>query len=133
MKDYLALWADGPPNKNSITLAAPVTVIGEWRHGPKSEFAKIQLTVHPAGAFDVVDSVDEKSELEKLGIGWPDPVILGLLDALMNAESGPLSNVCVTLERAWYHEVDSTRNAFRSAGRDAGRKIIDAIAVRGKR
>jgi len=83
--------------------------------------------VHPADAFDVVDSVAEKKELEKLGVGWPDPVIFGLHDALMNAEPNPLRNIRVTLQRAWYHEVDSSRNAFRKAGRDAGLKIIAAI------
>jgi translation elongation factor EF-G len=124
MKDYVALWSEGPPNKKSRILAAPVTVIGEWTHGPKSEFARVQLTVHPADAFDVV---------EKLGVGWPDPLIFGLLDALMNAEPNPLRNVRVILERAWYHDVDSSRNAFRNAGRDAGRKIIAAIDENGSR
>jgi hypothetical protein len=69
----------------------------------------------------------EKLELEKLGVGWPDPFIFGLLDVLMNAGPDPLKNVRVTLEQAWYHDADSSRNAFRSAGRDAGRKIIAAI------
>jgi hypothetical protein len=125
MKDYLTLWAEGPSDEGSRTLTAPVTVIGEWNHGAKSEFAKVQLTVQPAKDFDVVDAVEQKNELEMLDVGWPDPVILGLLDTLMNA--GPLRNVRVTLERVWYHELDSTRNAFRNAGRDAGRKIIDAL------
>jgi hypothetical protein len=133
MKDYLTLWSEGPPNYKSRILAAPVTVIGEWTHGPKSEFARVQLTVHPADTFDVVDSVTEKNELEKLSVGWPDPVIFGLLDALMNAEPYPLRNVRVILERAWYHDVDSSRNAFRNAGRDAGRKIIAAIDEKGSR
>jgi hypothetical protein len=31
---------------------------------PASRLPVIQLTVHPADAFDVVDSVNEKSELE---------------------------------------------------------------------
>jgi len=127
MKDYLTLWVEGPSDEGSRTLTAPVTVIGEWTDGPKSEFAKVQLTVQPAKGFDVVDAVEQKNELEKLGVGWPDPVILGLLDTLMRADLGPLRNVCVTLKHVWDHELDSTRNAFRNAGRDAGRKIIDAL------
>jgi hypothetical protein len=97
MKDYLTLWAEGSSDEGSRTLTAPVTVIGEWNHGAKSEFAKVQLTVQPAKDFDVVDAVEQKNELETLDVGWPDPVILGLLDTLMNA--GPLRNVRVTLER----------------------------------
>jgi hypothetical protein len=57
-------------------------------------------------------------------------VILGLLDALINADVRPLRKICVTLEHVWYHEADSTQTAFRNAGRDAGRKIIEAIEAR---
>ena len=127
MKDYLTLWAEGPADEGSRTLTVPVTVIGAWTDGSKSEFAKVQLTVEPAKDFDVVDAVEQKNELETLGVGWPDSVIFGLLDTLMSVDLGPLRNIRVTLEHVWYHELDSTRNAFRNAGRDAGRKIIDAL------
>jgi hypothetical protein len=125
MKDYLAPWDSS--DKNSRNLPNPITVVGEHIDARKSEFAKVELTVRPSEAFDVVDSVPERPDLEELGVGWPDPVILGLLDILMNAKQGPLRNVRVVLERVWYHDVDSSRDAFRSAGRDAGRKIIEAI------
>jgi len=71
----------------------PVTVIGEWNRGANSEFAKVQLTVQAAKDLEVVDSVEQKNELEKLGVEWPDPVILGLLDSLMNTDLGPLKNI----------------------------------------
>jgi translation elongation factor EF-G len=128
MKDYLTLWAEGPSDEGSRNLTVPVTVIGEWKRAANSEFAKVQLTVQAAKHFEVVDSVEQQKELERLGVGWPDPVILGLLDTLMNTDLGPLKDIRVRLERVWYHEVDSTRNAFRNAGRDAGRKILDALA-----
>ena len=127
MKNYLTLWAEGPSDEDSRNLTAPVTVIGEWTHTANSEFAKVQLTVQAAKDFEVVDSVEQKNELGRLGVEWPDPVILGLLDSLMKTDLGPIKNIRVTLEQVWYHEVDSTRNAFRNAGRDAGRKIIAVL------
>jgi hypothetical protein len=131
MKDYLAVWGEGPSDKDPSNLRTPITVIGERTHARSGEFAKVELTVLPAAGFEVVDLVPERHELEQLGVGWPDPVILGLLDVLMNAEHGPLRNVRVVLEGVWYHEVDSSRDAFRNAGRDAGRKIIEAIGRQG--
>jgi len=76
MKDYLSLWAEGLPNQHSRVLSAPITVLGKRikQHGPKSEFAKVQLTVHPSDSFEVIDRIAERSELEKLGVGWPDCV-----------------------------------------------------------
>ena len=129
MKDYLRLWSDGFHEESSIVLPQPITVVGEReKHlGPKSEFARVKLTVHPSHMFEVVDNVTEKSELEKLGVGWPDCAVFGLLDVLMVAEFGPLYKVRVTLEEVWYHEVDSSWRAFRNAARDAGRKIIQSL------
>jgi translation elongation factor EF-G len=46
---------------------------------------------------------------------------------LMFTKFGPLYRVCVVVEKVWYHEVDSSRPAFRHAGRIAGRKIVEAI------
>jgi hypothetical protein len=132
VKDYLGLWAEGLLKQNSILLATPVTVVGEReKHfGRRSEFAKVKLTVYPAHAFEVADNVAEKSDLEKLGVGWPDCAIFGLLDVLILAEPGPLHKVRVVLEEVWYHDVDSSWQAFRHAGRDAGRKIIETITHR---
>ncbi len=130
MKDYLTLWEEGPSDEGSRKLTVPVTVIGEWIRTTNREFARVQLTVQPANEFEVVDSVEQKTELDNLGVQWPDPVILGLLDSLMESNLSPVNNIRVTLELVWYHEVDSTRNAFLNAGRDAGRKIIAAIDTR---
>jgi translation elongation factor EF-G len=129
MKDYVSLWAEGLPNQHSRVLSVPITVLGKRirQLGPRSEFAKVRLTVLPSNSFEVIDRVAERSELEKLGVGWPDCAIFGLLDVLMFTESGPLFKVCVALEEVWYHEVDSSWQAFRQAGRDAGRKIIESI------
>ena len=129
MKDYLSLWAEGLPNQHSRRLSAPITVLGKRvrQLGPKGEFAKVQLTVNPSDSFEVIDRIAERSELEKLGVRWPDCFIFGLLDVLMFTRSGPLFKVCVVLEEVWYHEVDSSWQAFRHAGRDAGRKIIEVI------
>jgi hypothetical protein len=129
MKDYLRLWAEGLPNQPSRLLSAPITVIGERMKpfGPRAEFAKVKLTARPSDSFEVIDRVAEKNELEKLGVGWPDPVIFGLLDVLIFAKSGSLYKVCIVLEEAWYHDIDSSSWAFRHAGRAAGRRIVEAI------
>jgi len=87
----------------------------------------VKLTVRPWDSFEVVDRVAEKNELEKLGVGWPDPAIFGLLDVLMFTKSGPLYKISIVLEEVWYHEVDSSWWAFRHAGRAAGRRIVEAI------
>jgi len=127
MKNYLALWGRRIAGQELKDSGISHYRVGEHVQGTKSEFAKVQLTVRPAKSFDVEDCVAEKIALEKLNVGWPDPFIFGLLDVLMNAEPQPLTDVRVTLEQVWYHDADSSREAFLNAGRDAGRKIIAAV------
>ena len=123
----MALWGGEIPTGRIQALPTQVTVVGEQISTTKSEFAKIRLTVRPSSTFDVVDAVNERDELEKLSVEWPDPVVFGLLDVLTNAKPGPLISLSVILEDIWYHEVDTSKNALRSAGRDAGQKILEAI------
>lgn len=125
----MKLWASGPPEQKSILLTKPITVLGvrSKQLGPRGEFAKVQITLSPAPSFGVIDDVAERAELERLGVSWPDPVVFGLLDILMLAEPGPLYKVSAVLEMVWYHDVDSSLMAFRHAGRDAGRKVIEDL------
>ena len=136
LKDYLRLWAGGLPEplpeRRPISLTVPITVLGERnvQRGSRGEFAKVRLTLHPASSVEVVDRIAEKEELERLGVEWPDPVVLGLLDVLMLAEQGPLYKIAIVLEEVWYHDVDSSFLAFRHAGQHAGGKVIRELTQR---
>lgn len=125
--NYLDLWIANLRQRNSVRLTQAITVVGhrEKHFGPRSEFARVVITISPAEELDVVDNVRYRKELEALGVAWPQCVVFGLLDVVMFAEFGPLYKIRVTLDDAAYHEVDSSENAFREAGRDAGRKAIE--------
>lgn len=116
-----------------MSLAVPITVVGERRKhffgAGSDEFAKIQMTVHSALHCQVEDTAPERDELERLGVRWPESTLFGLLDVLMFAHPAPLFKIRVVLEKVWYHQVDSTQNAFRNAGRDAGRRLLEKIAL----
>ena len=79
----------------------------------------------PAGAIFSQRSL--RKSLEALAVAWPQSVVFGLLDVVVFAEFGPLLKIKITLQDAAYHEVDSSENAFREAGRDAGRNIIETV------
>ena len=132
MNSYIDLWIAGLLRRDSAHLTQGINIVGhrEKHFGPRSEFARVVMTVNPAEKFDVVDNVQCRKELESLGVAWPMCVIFGLLDVVMFAEFGPLYKISITLDDAAYHDVDSSENAFREAGRDAGRNVIE-VAKRG--
>jgi translation elongation factor EF-G len=127
--NYLDLWIANLRQRRSVRLAQAISVVGhrEKHFGPRSEFAKVAMTIDPAEELDVFDNVPHRKELEALGVAWPKCVVFGLLDVVMFAEFGPLYKIRISLNDAAYHEVDSSENAFREAGRDAGRNVIETL------
>jgi hypothetical protein len=127
LKDYLTFWASELLKRKSSTLKAAIDVTGDRdRHlGPKLEFARIRVRAEPSATFEVVNNVVSDDELRKFG--YLDWAIFGLLDVLMLAEPRPLHELRIILEDAQYSRIDSSQMAFLHAGRDAGRKIIDAF------
>src|SRR5579871_1072885 len=126
--NYFDVWISDLRQRKSVHLICPIAVEGhrEKHLGPRSEFARVVLTASPAEELEVFDNVPCRNELKTLGIAWPQSVIFGVLDVLMFAEFGALHKIRITLDDAAYHEVDSSESAFREAGRDAGRRIIEA-------
>lgn len=127
MKDYLQMWSADLLTRDSRLLRAKITVTGERdQHlGPRWDFARVQISVEPSGNFEVIDATGANEELQRQG--YFDWAILGLLDVLLTAEPAPLRCVRITVERLVDHPIDSSQMAFRHAGRDAGRKIIEAL------
>ncbi len=128
--NYLDLWVADLRSRESVRLTRAISVVGhrEKHFGARSEFAKVTVTVNPAEELEVVDHVPYRKELEALGVAWPRSVVFGMLDVLMLAEFGSLYKIRITLDDAAYHEVDSSERAFREAGRDAGRKVLETAA-----
>ena len=127
MKDYLQLWPQELLKLSSLTLKSKTTVVGERNQhlGPRWESAKVQISVEPAPQFEVIDAAP--ADVESRNAGYFDWAVFGLLDVLMVSESAPLKNIRVIVEKIEPHAVDSSQMAFRQAGRDAGRKIIEAL------
>lgn len=112
---------------NSLTLKSKVTIVGERNEhiGPRWEIARISITVEPAPDFEVVDLYPDNQEARQEG--YLDWAVFGLLDVIMLTWSTPLRNIRVTLEKVEVDAINSSRMAFRHAGRDAGHKLLQIV------
>ena len=124
--NYLEKWATGLLSSRSGRLPKAVRVGGSRKAhlGPRMEFARIELLVEPAQAFEVVVAVPTlapTSEHEQF-IEW---AIFGFLDVVMLAEPYPIKSVKITVVDAEVDAASSSMMAFRHAGRDAGRQLLE--------
>ena len=128
--DYLTLWKENVVTRTSMSLREPTEIEGlcDANLGPRWEFAKIRLRAEPSDRFEArVELGSKRIKFEKEG--YSESAILGVLDALLVSGQSPLRNVRVTLVDAEDHEVDSSPNAFRLAGREAGKKLLEVTVA----
>src|SRR5262245_53969028 len=127
--NYLEYWIRDLFSRESLRLKKAVKVEGirNQHLGPRWQYAKVQISVEPHSGFAVDIQINEKLLEELQKDNWVDWTILGLLDVLMTATPKPVRDIRVILIDAKYDEVNSSRMAFRHAGRDAGRKILDSV------
>lgn len=93
--------------------------------GPRWERASASVRAVPSDRFQcTVAGAEEISKEEKDYAEW---FLFGVLDVLVPHDEIPIANTNLIVSDVVVHPVDSSRRAFRHAGRDAGRKIIDAL------
>jgi hypothetical protein len=85
------------------------------------------MVVEPADTFGVVDEVENRDSLAEFQ--HPDYIIFGLLDILMPSPT-PTTKIRIIIKWVKVDPVETTRMAFLMAGRDAGRKILEATKQR---
>jgi hypothetical protein len=88
-------------------------------------YARLEFTAEPSETFKVTfDKPDHV--VGRYRFDFRDEAVFGMLDVLTMAESLPLRGVHIRINKMDIHPVDSKANAFRMAGRIAGRKILEA-------
>lgn len=131
MDRYIKMWAEGMQARSSAVISSKIQVTGERNQslGPRFQFARVQVSVEPAPEFEVVDRTPVSKELRELD--FPDWFVFGMLDVLLSAEPHPLHKIRVTLVAVEFDPIDTSAAAFRHAGRDAARKVMNTLCVRG--
>jgi translation elongation factor EF-G len=127
--DYLTAWAQNVIKRRSIVLQKAIEVEGtcDAHLGPRWEFAKIKVKAEPSDGFIVHFDINTSKQEKLNGEGYLQAAVFGLCDVLLVSNQAPLKDICITFLDAEEHEVDSSQNAFRMAGRNAGRKIMEMM------
>jgi len=130
--NYLEKWAENLSTVRSQPLRRTVRVEGIHKAhlGPRMEFARVEFEAEPADRFIAVVRVPGiEADVEKQRfIEW---AIFGLLDVVMLAEPSPLKNMRITVLGLDVDPVDSSMMAFRLAGREAGRRLLEDLRSKG--
>jgi len=130
MTDDLRLWAESLVSLPSIGLPRIVEVVGEQdRHlGPRWESARVTFRLEPHDGLEL--RITPSSKLQRMErMHFLSAAAYGLLDVLLTQPTGPMRDVLVVVVDAEANEVDSSQHAFRMAGRNAGKRVLEELGT----
>ena len=127
--NYLEKWAKDVFTRTPLEITREIYVTGiQKKHlGPRLEYAVIELKVEPSESFEVIFS-ETLNNLDDDSKELIEAAIYGILDVILTHNILPIRNLKINFLSADIHPIDSNRMAFRKAGRDAGKKIIEKIS-----
>ncbi len=128
MSSYLERWAHDAISRPSLSLARSVHVEGvrQAHLGPRMESARVQLLLEPAQEFQVAVELPSLNASPEQA-HFVESAIFGFLDVVLHAEPRPYKDMKLRVLGVEVDPVSSSLIAFRLAGRDAGRKFLDAL------
>lgn len=123
-------WIQDIRGRRQLTIRAPVSLVGRYdKHlGPSWAYAEIEMIAEPADTWEAKDSLPEGQRAEMEKDGWLREAILGVLDVLVTRPADPVLRLRVHITAARY-SFESSRRAFRLAGRRAAEALLDTAEV----
>jgi hypothetical protein len=91
------------------------------------QIASVTLRVSPADKFELKNEVTLTKELVELQ--FPEFAIFGFLDVIMTADSLDTTQIRIAVESAVIDSIGTSAFAFREAGRDAARKLLQTLKL----
>lgn len=127
MKSHIEQWTENLASRQpaAVVTSGRVEGVRDKVLGPRSDFARIVVAFEPSDTLVVECSASNSRELES--DGYFESAVFGLLDALMTTAAYPVRNIRLNIVEAEIHPIHANQMAFRWAGRDAGRKIVEAL------
>ncbi len=118
------LWFKDLLERQSAKLPQRLRVEGlrEAHLGPRCEYGRIVVEAEPAETF-VLECSPEL--LAKGNEEYVRAAVMGVLDVVLTAGPYPLKDFILRIVEVHPHPIDSSSIAFRRAGRDAGRRLLE--------
>src|SRR5262245_23832289 len=125
--NYYRQWLDDIASRPSVTWKWARSARGECRRhtGPSIWFAGVQLELTPSDEFVVDDKLESKVREYAQKTGWYDQIVFGVYDVLMIQTITPFRNFKLSILAIDFNHIESNAIAFRLAGRDAAKKLIE--------
>jgi hypothetical protein len=120
--DWLKKFEDLP----SVTIHSKKHIEGVCKMvtGARSLFGIVGITLSPSEELVFETSLKEEVRNRCEDEKWIEHICLGVLDVMLTGPPTPINHFRCVIDKIEYHEIDSSKQAFRLAARDATQKFL---------
>ena len=120
--DWLHTYEDVPPVGISSTMS--VEGVCKKARGARFLFAVVRLRFSPLDKLQFENLLPHEDYMIADKEQWLTSIALGVLDVMLVHPSRPITNFLCVIESLQFHQVDSSKEAFRLAGRYAAQEFL---------
>lgn len=119
-------WAECYRKASKVGVNSSSKSIGTCKKvlGARALFAEVEIRISPSNELNFISKLSNSEHARAESEGWLDAVFLGVLDIMLVRPLVPISVFECSVDVIRYHEIDSSIQAFRLAGRQAAVKFL---------
>ena len=120
--DWLCTYEDLPP----VGISSNMSVEGVCKkaRGARFLFAVVRLGFSPFDKLQFTSSLPHEDYMVANKEQWLHSIALGVLDVMLVHPAKPITHFLCVIESIKFHKVDSSKEAFRLAGRYAAQELL---------
>lgn len=119
-------WVKSYQNLSSVGVHSSHEVRGLCKKvlGGRALFAEVEISISPSSELKFIQklSINDYEIADKEG--WINAICLGVLDVMIVRPLIPISAFECSIKFIGYHNIDSSKQAFRMAGRNAAEQFL---------
>lgn len=121
-------WIESYLNSTPISVSKSIEVEGLCKivTGGRCLYAKVLLEVLPSNDLIFEDQTKKNKRSLLDHEAWTEAAFLGILDYMLVMPITSISRFHCVIKELDFHDIDSSSLAFRLAGRNAAKKILEA-------
>ena len=119
-------WTDTYQNLSEVGVNSTIETSGLCKKvlGARSLFAEVRITIKPSKELKFTSELESFDAKQAEAEDWLRGIYLGVLDVMLTRPLIPITIFECTINKICFHEIDSSFQAFRVAGRYAAEEFL---------
>ncbi len=119
-------WIKAYQHLPPVGIHSSYTIKGSYKKvlGGRALFAEVEIAISPSNNLKFTQSLSNNDYEVAKNEGWMNSICIGVLDVMIVRPLVPITTFECNVMSINYHDIDSSRQAFKMAGRRAAEQFL---------